>query len=72
MSLPEQSQVVNPQTPERRPITVEELRLLADAVIAEFPELRRRLPGEVLAGWRRLAERHRIYIEHRRPVKGAP
>jgi hypothetical protein len=51
---------------ERRPLTVEELRLLADMLIAEFPELRRRAHGEVLAGWRRLAERHHLVVEHRR------
>jgi hypothetical protein len=55
--------------PERRPITHDELRLLAAAALVVWPPLRTLPPGALLEGWRQLAEKHRIFVEHRRPSK---
>ena len=60
----EQAEVV-----ERRPITQAELQMLADAWRREFPELWHKQPGDVLTRWRRIADRHQILVEHRRPKK---
>lgn len=55
---------------QRRTFTQADLRLLADAITIEFPELQRRPHHELLDAWRRLAERHRIVVEER-PAKRA-
>lgn len=57
-----------PET-ERRPISQAELQLLADAWRIESPELRWCTPGEVLASWRKIADRHRLFVEYRKVTK---
>jgi len=64
-SLSQPSDVREPQSNDDKPhpISVEELRLLADAWQQEFPELHFRTPADVLARWRRIADRHHLVVE---------
>lgn len=55
---------------ERRPLTLPELRLLADACIEEWPMLLRYYnERDILESWRRLAETHRLTVEGSPPGK---
>jgi len=48
----------------RRPLTLPELRLLADACIEEWPMLLRYYTDrQILESWRRLAETHNLTVE---------
>lgn len=51
----------------RRPLTLAELRLLADACVTEFPQLLRFYTDrQILDAWRRLAEDHNLTVEGQR------
>jgi len=51
----------------RRPLTLAELRLLADACVAEWPMLLRYYTDrQILDAWRRLAEDHNLTVEGQR------
>lgn len=51
----------------RRPLTLPELRLLADACVTEFPQLLRFYTDrQILDAWRRLAEEHKLTVEGQR------
>lgn len=48
----------------RRPLTLAELRLLADACVTEFPQLLRYYTDrQILESWRRLAETHNLVVD---------
>lgn len=48
----------------RRPLTLADLRLLADACIEEWPMLLRFYSDrQILESWRRLAETHNLTVE---------
>ena len=51
----------------RRPLTLAELRLLADACVTEFPHLLRFYSDrQILDAWRRLADDHNLTVEGQR------
>jgi hypothetical protein len=52
---------------ERRPLTLAELRLLADACVEEWPMLLRFYSDrQILDAWRRLADDHNLMVEGQR------
>lgn len=67
LSIPDQE--IEPAHHARRPLTLADLRLLADACVAEWPMLLRYYTDrQILESWRRLAETHNLMVEgqHRR------
>lgn len=51
----------------RRPLTLADLRLLADACVTEFPQLLRFYSDrQILDAWRRLADDHNLTVEGKR------